>query len=253
MKSSSHVFDKILASLRGDYNSVVYRFTVVPKEKVTLLLYRILGYSWIDFYSKRLDKFVLYNKKKIKTSYKYSGIESLEFLKKKGLKSNHKFLDFGCGFLRMGIVIIPFLQKGNYTGMDISRERIEAGKKQLKEKGIKSDNYNVYVNKNNLLLEIPKKLKFDFIYLDSVVTHMPLNDLRVLLKSFFLVLNNNGKIFFTCHIAEKFKIIGIKDFYYPMKTFVNISKEAGFTAELQNEWFEKKKSMIKLEKLDRIN
>ena len=54
-------------------------------------------------------------------------------------------------------------------------------------------------------------------------------------------------------IPENLKIIGIKDFYYPMETFVNISKEAGFTAELQNEWFEKKKSMIKLEKLDRIN
>ena len=45
----------------------------------------------------------------------------------RGLRPEHKFLDFGCGSLRNGVWIIRFLNPGNYYGIDADRWQLEAG------------------------------------------------------------------------------------------------------------------------------
>ena len=92
--------------------------------------------------------------------------------------------------------LIPYLNNGNYTGVDISSKRIMAGQKVLHARGIKKNQYTVIVNKRNVNLEKLFKNKFDFIYLESVVTHMPKDDLQELLHAFTKILNKNGIIFY---------------------------------------------------------
>lgn len=41
-----------------------------------------------------------------------------EFLVSAGLRPGHRLLDFGCGALRVGIWTIPYLDTGNYFGVD---------------------------------------------------------------------------------------------------------------------------------------
>jgi SAM-dependent methyltransferase len=50
------------------------------------------------------------------------------FLTSQGLRPSHVFLDIGCGSLRAGRLLIPYLEPGNYLGIDKHRELIEAGK-----------------------------------------------------------------------------------------------------------------------------
>jgi len=50
----------------------------------------------------------------------------LEFLVHRGLLPHHAFLDIGCGALRGGIHLIPYLDPGNYFGMEKQAGLIQA-------------------------------------------------------------------------------------------------------------------------------
>jgi SAM-dependent methyltransferase len=47
-----------------------------------------------------------------------------------GLREIHKLLDVGCGSLRAGRLLIPYLRPGNYFGIEPNRWLVEAGIKQ---------------------------------------------------------------------------------------------------------------------------
>lgn len=49
-----------------------------------------------------------------------------EFMKEQGLKPHHRLGDVGCGALRGGVKFIPYLDAGNYYGLDINASCIDA-------------------------------------------------------------------------------------------------------------------------------
>jgi SAM-dependent methyltransferase len=49
-----------------------------------------------------------------------------DFVVDSGLRPEHRLLDFGCGALRLGIWVIPYLEAGNYFGVDSHFESLEA-------------------------------------------------------------------------------------------------------------------------------
>lgn len=52
------------------------------------------------------------------TEYDLIGAMQFRLLSTLGLRENHKLLDFGCGSLRAGRLFIPYLNPGNYTGVE---------------------------------------------------------------------------------------------------------------------------------------
>jgi cyclopropane fatty-acyl-phospholipid synthase-like methyltransferase len=44
-----------------------------------------------------------------------------------GLREHHRVLDIGCGSLRMGRLLIPYLLKGNYTGVEPNKWLVTDG------------------------------------------------------------------------------------------------------------------------------
>lgn len=50
-----------------------------------------------------------------------------DFLRKWGLQPDHNVLDIGCGSLRLGSRLIPYLEEGRYTGYDHDRKLVEEG------------------------------------------------------------------------------------------------------------------------------
>jgi len=51
-----------------------------------------------------------------------------KFLLGRGLRPEHVLLDIACGSLRLGHRVIPYLDTGNYLGIDIKEDLIEHGK-----------------------------------------------------------------------------------------------------------------------------
>ncbi|MCR9154212.1 MAG: class I SAM-dependent methyltransferase [Bacteroidetes bacterium] len=60
---------------------------------------------------------------------KYDLLGALQFtlLTAAGLRAKHKLVDIGCGSLRAGKLLIPYLDKGNYYGLDPNRWLIDEG------------------------------------------------------------------------------------------------------------------------------
>jgi len=113
-----------------------------------------------------------------------------------GMKDNHRILDFGCGSLRLGRLLIPFLQKGGYFGIDPNKWLIgdgierELGADAVRIKSPRFDyntDYDCGVFGN----------KFDFIMAQSIVTHTGPGFMTSLFSSVAKNLEDNGLFLFS--------------------------------------------------------
>lgn len=94
----------------------------------------------------------------------------IAFLKDSGLMSNQSLLDIGCGTLRGGIPIIDYLEKGNYTGIDVRKKVLDEAQKELKAEKLeqKSPKLVFFEEFSQLNLET----KFDYVFAFSVLFHL---------------------------------------------------------------------------------
>jgi len=111
------------------------------------------------------------------------GALQLEFLKTQGLSPNHKLIDIGCGALRAGVKLAPYLDRGNYFGVDSSPDLVEAGyDKEIAAAGLKSrlPRENLRINADFDLSGF--QTRFDFGIAQSLFTHLPFPSLKTCLE-----------------------------------------------------------------------
>lgn len=97
-------------------------------------------------------------------------LNQLSVLTGLGLREHHRVLDLGCGSLRLGRMLIPFLQAGRYCGVEPETSLVEAGVRN--ELG-----WDAIRIKQPIILPIRDfslwrfGMRFDFIIAHSVFTH----------------------------------------------------------------------------------
>lgn len=124
-----------------------------------------------------------------------------DFVVSNGLQSEHKFLDIGCGALRSGVKFIEYLDKSNYYGIDVNKSLIEAGRMELKSKGLMYKNPNLLVND---MFEVYKfSEKFDFILSVSVFTHLYMNHIILCLSEAKKCMHEKSIYFATFYEASE--------------------------------------------------
>lgn len=223
--------------LRGDYNSIRYRFGRLPKEWLRYICYyRLRGLSWVDFYADRLDRAArLSADKPLQESYAKGGKEQLEYLVARGLLPEDRLLDYGCGVMRAAPFLCRYLKPGHYVGVDIAAERISKGRKLMASHGFSESDYAAICVSDCTLPELLAQ-KFEFVWANSVVTHMPQKDIREMLRSIRRLLNPGGKFYFTFAEANEAKRKNIKDFWYPRSLIEKLCADAGFNFEIADNW-----------------
>jgi len=224
----------IARPLRGRYNSVRYRFLTLPSQRTRLVWYRLSGRSWIDFYRDYMDKNVAQlNERPISDTYRNAAKDHLDVLKELGLRPGHRVLDVGCGILRTALYLIPYIGPGNYIGTEISPERVARGRKLLLDpSGISPQAYKTVIINSNELHELTGTQLFDYIWANSVFTHMPFSDVRALLRAAKSLLKEEGQFVFTYTAGEHVAQTKIKDFSYPEAIFRKECEAAGFKYEV---------------------
>lgn len=95
----------------------------------------------------------------------------VRFLQRQGLRPDHHLLDVGCGNLRVGLRLIPFLRAGHYTGFDRRSLVIEQGQEAVEMKQLQTRNPQLLVTDNFLHPGTQGKL-FDYITLFQVLYHL---------------------------------------------------------------------------------
>lgn len=135
---------------------------------------------------------------------KWEEIGRLQFnhLKQAGLMPANRLLDIGCGSLRAGVHFAAYLDAGNYFGIDLHDELIDAG-------------YNEELRPLGLDVKVPRsnfhssedfdfnwvKTPFDFAIAQSVFTHLPLNHLKLALANLKPAMADHGVFFATFFIV----------------------------------------------------
>lgn len=121
-----------------------------------------------------------------------------EYLRNDGLTSEMRLLDIGCGCLRGGLHFVEYLEAGNYFGIDLSEDLLNAG-------------YDVELAKAGLQHKLPREqlsvsedfevsgfgVKFDAAIALSVLTHLTLNHLKLCLMRLAGSMQVNARFYAT--------------------------------------------------------
>ena len=108
------------------------------------------------------------------------------------LKKNDIFLDIGCGSLRVGKHIIDYLDKNNYLGLE--------PESQLIDDAIKYENIDIKKNPefvNNYNFDFEFKKKPNFVFANSVFTHLNYKDINLCFNKLDKFTNRNVVFFAT--------------------------------------------------------
>ena len=218
--------------LRGNHNSIRYRFVTRPREYLEYGLFRLTGRSWIDFYANRLDRAASRSGKElVRQRYVDAGKDQFEIIKKYGLKPTTRFLDYGCGVLRTGVHVIGFVQPKHFVGVEISRDRLEQGLEFVANAGIQPDRFETFIVKDCELRELGDR-QFDFVWAWSVINHMPTGDVVAMLKAMRRHIAPGGHFIFMYDEGEGEHRIGIKDFKITRDGLRRRCEEAGYRFEV---------------------
>jgi ubiquinone/menaquinone biosynthesis C-methylase UbiE len=126
----------------------------------------------------------------------------------------------GCGFGRMALPLIAFLDKGSYEGFDVHKKGIEWCLKHISEKKPNfkfnfTDVYNLNYNPTGTLkantFQFPyANEEFDFCFATSLFTHLKPSDIRNYIKEMSRVLNSGGRCLVTAFLIDEDALLKIK-------------------------------------------
>lgn len=169
-----------------------------------------------------------------------------DFLNQQGMQPQHTLLDVGCGCLRAGVKIVPWLNAGNYYGIDVSAALLEEGRKELVQLGLSDrvPDRNLRVTSD---FDVDGFPKFDFGIAQSVFTHLPLEYLPTCLKRIRPNFEGGGKFLATFFIgppdAENFIQEGGKPthsskdpFHFAVADILDAAQSAGWRATWIGDW-----------------
>jgi cyclopropane fatty-acyl-phospholipid synthase-like methyltransferase len=95
----------------------------------------------------------------------------ISLLKKMGLQPHHTLLDIGCGPLSGGLAFIPYLEPGNYFGVDLRKAAIAEAKVQVEKAGLAAKKPVLVVSDSFGARELDGT-RFDFIWASQITYHL---------------------------------------------------------------------------------
>ena len=99
-----------------------------------------------------------------------SGEEVFDLIRGHGLLPNHKLLDFGCGSLRIGRWLIPYLDSENYFGIEPNEWLVDAGKKEEIPSEVWEDKQPQFNHNNQFKLDV-FETRFDMVLVSDILLH----------------------------------------------------------------------------------
>jgi SAM-dependent methyltransferase len=120
----------------------------------------------------------------------------LDFLLGQGLQPEERFLDVGCGALRAGIHLVDYLDPGNYYGIDIDPDVLEAGYEAELPQTLRPKLPREHLRCTKRF-EVDFGVQFDMAIAQSVFTHVHLNYMRLCLYRLAPCMKVGGRFFGT--------------------------------------------------------
>lgn len=120
-----------------------------------------------------------------------------------GLRQHHSLLDIGCGSLRIGRLLIPYLNSGKYVGIEPNKWLVDEGiKRELGETLLQIKRPTFFFSDSPETIAQPK-IAFDFALAQSIFSHCGLDLIKAWLSAISRSLAQNGALIATFLIGEE--------------------------------------------------
>jgi SAM-dependent methyltransferase len=130
-------------------------------------------------------------------SFDLIGRMELSLLVAEGLEKKATIVDFGCGIGRLAVHLVPWLEGGHYTGIDISDTMLVRARERI-ARAVPAPTCRVSWHKQTDPRFPPGVENADVIVAFSVFTHMEHEDAYAYLKSALGVVRPGGRFLFSC-------------------------------------------------------
>ena len=174
-----------------------------------------------------------YYKSYVGPSAKYDIVGAMQFnlATSFGLRDDHKLLDIGCGSLRSGKLMIPYLKAGNYYGVEPNEWLIEEGFNKELGNDIREIKSPTFSNTDNFELGVFNET-FNFIIAQSIFSHASVTQIKKCLSEVQNVLKPKG-IFLATFFLGKDNYKGEEWVYpncvkYTEEFVINLIRDSGF-------------------------
>lgn len=184
---------------------------------------------------------------------RYDVIAAMTFnlLTTMGLREHHHVLDIGCGSLRVGRLLIPYLQPGHYTGIEPNQWLVEEG--IARETGADL----IAIKRPRLLFAdtaagLAVAEQFDYVFAQSIFSHCGLDLIERWLREVHERLRPDGLFLATFFPGAQDS--DIRGWSYPanvryrLGTFAALAAEVGFRFRLLD-WAHPAQQWVLLSKL----
>lgn len=158
-------------------------------------IYRATGRNFADFYSAGMDRVANQNPENATGRPEQKRFQ-LDYLVSQGLEPKHSLLDFGCGAGSAAVHFVGHLNPERYVGADISAQCLEVARQRMHEHEL-DEKRATFVHLDAGSTEPLVGRKFDFIWAQSVLTHMPPDDIVRMLERLFPLMHGESKFFAT--------------------------------------------------------
>jgi len=202
-------------------------------EALLYARYRLSGKTYADYYAARMDRVVAQNPG---WGLNLNKQFQLDYLRAHGLERTSALLDYGCGALAAGLRFIDYLDAGCYTGVDISARVLEEGHRRIRAAQLTQKAPRLLRLTSPDLSFLPSGA-YDFIWAQSVFTHMPPEDITTLLPQLRRCLKPQGAFYATFALSEDgIRQRRFKDWYYDFAFFGSTAMSSGLKATLMEDW-----------------
>lgn len=162
--------------------------------------------------------------------------EPFSLLLAHGLREHHSLLDVGCGCLRLGRLLIPYLLPGRYCGLEPDEHLLMMGLRGELGEEILSVKEPTFVT-DELEFNLRRfERRFDFVIASSVFMHQPARRIRACMKAASECLTKRGRFFASFRAGSK-DHKGDRDVYpactpYRRDTMLSMARSSGLRAEI---------------------
>jgi SAM-dependent methyltransferase len=120
-----------------------------------------------------------------------------------GLRQQHSLLDVGCGSLRIGRLLIPYLNRGKYFGVEPNEWLVEEGIKRELGKSLVEIKRPTFFFTDSPDAIAEAKIAFDFALAQSIFSHSGLDLIKSWLSAISRSLAQDGVLVATFLIGEE--------------------------------------------------
>jgi len=236
-------------TIKNAYRTFADRFPIVRKVMVPLrwhyhynyisyAFHRVGGMSYREWYAKTLNSFADTPRLPYMEGFEEQmGSYQLDYVKKHGLQPHHSLLDYGCGYLRAGIYFIRYLEPGRYTGIDLSKGRLAQGEGFVARFGL-ADKKPRLIASTEMDLAQRAGTTFDYIWAHGVLSHMPVEDIELLIKNLPDLLGENAVFLgnYTELADGEVKMATLRHFFFNRSVFERLCAKYGLQCEFPEDW-----------------